>query len=62
MTKPIFSIITVTYNAGHSLEKTIQNILSQTYKEIERSLLLTVIRQTIHRILFIIIKIKTSFV
>jgi Glycosyltransferases involved in cell wall biogenesis len=32
---PIFSIITVTYNASHVLERTIQSILSQTYEDIE---------------------------
>jgi glycosyltransferase involved in cell wall biosynthesis len=33
--KPIVSIITVVYNSKDLIEKTIQNILSQTYKNIE---------------------------
>ncbi|MCD7712783.1 MAG: glycosyltransferase, partial [Firmicutes bacterium] len=35
MKLPVISIITVTYNAGNCLEKTIQSILSQTYPQIE---------------------------
>ena len=33
--QPKFSIITVTYNAGQVLEKTIQSVISQTYRQIE---------------------------
>lgn len=33
--KPVFSIITVTYNAAQWIEKTIQNVLGQTYDNIE---------------------------
>lgn len=33
--KPLVSIITVAYNAGLSIEKTIQSVLSQTYVPIE---------------------------
>ena len=32
---PVFSIITVTYNASKSLEKTILSVINQTYKNIE---------------------------
>jgi glycosyltransferase involved in cell wall biosynthesis len=35
MYQPVFSIITVTYNAARWLERTIQSILSQTYPNIE---------------------------
>ncbi len=33
--QPKFSIITVTYNAGNVLERTIQSIINQTYKHVE---------------------------
>lgn len=32
---PKFSIITVTYNAGNVLEKTIQSVVNQTYRNVE---------------------------
>lgn len=32
---PVFSIITVTYNASEYLERTIQSIVSQTYRNVE---------------------------
>lgn len=32
---PKFSIITVTYNAGKTLEDTIQSVISQTYHHVE---------------------------
>jgi len=35
MTNPIFSIITVTYNAEKVLEKTIQSVINQSYRNIE---------------------------
>lgn len=35
MHNPKFSIITVTYNAGKTLEKTIQSIISQSYRNVE---------------------------
>ena len=35
MLNPKFSIITVTYNAGKVLEKTIQSVISQTYDNVE---------------------------
>ena len=35
MHNPKFSIITVTFNAGKVLEKTIQSIISQTYRNVE---------------------------
>lgn len=35
MISPIFSIVTVTYNAGRVLEKTIQSVINQSYKNIE---------------------------
>ena len=35
MHNPKFSIITVTFNAGKSLEKTIQSVISQTYRNVE---------------------------
>ena len=35
MHNPKFTIITVTFNAGNSLEKTIQSIISQTYRNVE---------------------------
>ena len=34
-THPIFSIITVTYNAGKVLENTILSVISQTYRNVE---------------------------
>ncbi|MCE9106159.1 glycosyltransferase family 2 protein [Bacteroides pyogenes] len=34
-TTPIFSIITVTYNAGQVLEPTIRSVMSQTYPHVE---------------------------
>ncbi len=35
MNQPVFSIITVTYNAEKTLEKTIQSVLNQTYTNIQ---------------------------
>lgn len=35
MHNPKFSIITVTFNAGKVLEKTIQSVISQTYRNVE---------------------------
>ena len=35
MHNPKFSIITVTYNAGKTLETTIQSVISQTYRNVE---------------------------
>ena len=35
MLNPKFSVITVTYNAGKVLEKTIQSVISQTYDNVE---------------------------
>lgn len=32
---PKFSIVTVTYNAGSTLEDTIQSVITQTYKDVE---------------------------
>ena len=35
MHSPKFTIITVTFNAGKSLEKTIQSVISQTYRNVD---------------------------
>jgi len=35
MRSPVFSIITVTFNAAHVLEKTILSVINQTYYNIE---------------------------
>ena len=35
MHNPKFSIITVTFNAGKVLEKTIQSVISQSYRNVE---------------------------
>jgi glycosyltransferase involved in cell wall biosynthesis len=35
MNSPVFSIITITYNAAHCLEKTMLSVLSQSYSGIE---------------------------
>ena len=35
MRNPKFTIITVTFNAEKSLEKTIQSVISQTYRNVE---------------------------
>ena len=34
MHNPKFTIITVTFNAGKSLEKTVQSVISQTYRNV----------------------------
>lgn len=35
MAKPVFSVITVTYNAEEVLERTLKSVVAQTYQEIE---------------------------